>query len=165
MEILDELLMEEMRYTDAYRDYIADFTRIEVPTMQPQPLVSTQGIISKPSAPRSPNLEKASKKKGKQIVGESSEPKKSLKIWIKQRQPDMSIHVPTVTDIERDQLMKVTQLSLAEAETAKEYEVKQNVALVDISILAEDVEKLVEGDEVSNEVFADSIIMSQEVPG
>ncbi|GKC06395.1 hypothetical protein Tco_0998005 [Tanacetum coccineum] len=47
----------------------------------------------------------------------------------------------------------------------EEYEAKQNDALVQSSILAGDVENLVEGDKVSNEVFVDSMIFSQEDPG
>ncbi|GKC25793.1 hypothetical protein Tco_1027943 [Tanacetum coccineum] len=68
---------------------------------------------------------------------ESSDPKKSLKFMIKQRQPGPSIRIPTINDIER----------------------------VERSILAEDVEKLKEGDEVFDEVFTDSMIISQEDPG
>ncbi|GJV12540.1 hypothetical protein Tco_1354081 [Tanacetum coccineum] len=101
--------------------------------------------------------------KGKQIGGELSTPKKSLKITIKQRQPDPSAPIPTVSDIERDQLIEATQLSLAEAKIAKEYEAQQNVALVESSILAEDFKKIVEGDDVSDDdIFGDSMILSQE---
>nr|GEY11836.1 retrovirus-related Pol polyprotein from transposon TNT 1-94 [Tanacetum cinerariifolium] len=102
-------------------------------------------------------------KKGKQIVGESSTPKKSLKFRIKQRQHDPSAPIPMVFDIERDQLIEATQLSLAEAKTAKEYKAQQNVAIFESSILAEDFEKIVEGEDVSDDnVFGDSMILSKE---
>ncbi|GJY37602.1 hypothetical protein Tco_0423966, partial [Tanacetum coccineum] len=90
-----------------------------------------------PRHTRPPNPDNASKKKGKKIMRESSEPNKSLKIMIKQRQLDLT---------------KIT----------KEYEANQNVTLVESSILAKDVEKLAEGDKVSNEVFADSEIDNDE---
>nr|GEY11835.1 hypothetical protein [Tanacetum cinerariifolium] len=68
-----------------------------------------------------------------------------------------------VSDIERDQLIEATQLSLAKAKTAKEYKAQQNVAIFESSILAEDFEKIVEGKDVSDDnVFGDSMILSKE---
>nr|GEV21549.1 DNA-directed DNA polymerase [Tanacetum cinerariifolium] len=58
--------------------------------------------------------------------------------------------IPTVTIVERDQLIEVTQVSLAEAKSTNEYEVQQNIYLVKSLILAEDVEKLVEGEPKSH---------------
>ncbi|GJZ34625.1 hypothetical protein Tco_0580442 [Tanacetum coccineum] len=64
------------------------------------PAESTQGTIRTPSATKIPNPKIASKKNRKQVIGESSTPKKSIKIRIKQRQPASSAPIPTVNDIE-----------------------------------------------------------------
>ncbi|GJX14083.1 hypothetical protein Tco_0205841 [Tanacetum coccineum] len=135
MQILNELMINEIKETQA-----------------------------KPSATRTPNPELAKKKKkGKQIVGESSTPKLSLKIRIKQRKSTPAASLPPVDDDERDDIIEATQLSLAKAKTTKVYGAQQNVALVVNRILEEDVEKLVEGDDESGgDEFANTMILSDE---
>ncbi|GJZ27033.1 hypothetical protein Tco_0571286 [Tanacetum coccineum] len=66
------------------------FCWVGVPTIQPQPVKSTQGTIRTPSAHRTPTLTTIAgdvvqkKRKRKQTAGETSSPKPSLKIHVKQ---------------------------------------------------------------------------------
>nr|GEU50804.1 hypothetical protein [Tanacetum cinerariifolium] len=65
------------------KEYETVFVMVVVPTIQPQPVVSTQGTHrTTPSAHRSPTLttDIASKKKRKQVAGETSSPRKFLKL-------------------------------------------------------------------------------------
>ncbi|GJZ34964.1 hypothetical protein Tco_0580781 [Tanacetum coccineum] len=159
MQILDELLIDEIKQTHAYKDYVAVYGGVEVPTIQLKQVESTKGTITTPN----PELAKK-KKKGKQIAGESSTPKPSLKIRIK-RKSTLAAPIPPIDDAKRDDLIEATQLSLAKSKTAKEYESQQNVSLVDDIILKENVEKLVKGDKESDgDDFVDTMILSDEDP-
>ncbi|GJV29079.1 hypothetical protein Tco_1385527 [Tanacetum coccineum] len=89
MLILDAFLAAEVRETDDFKEYETVFMKVSVPMNQPQPVVSTQGTNrNTPRAHRSPTVsaDPPETKKRKQIAGESSSPRKSLKITIKQRQ-------------------------------------------------------------------------------
>nr|GEY36525.1 hypothetical protein [Tanacetum cinerariifolium] len=67
---------------------------------------------------------------------------------------------------ERDDIIEVTQLSLILDKTTKVYEEQQNVVAVEKKILKEDVEKLVEGEDESDEDdFADTILLIDEDSG
>ncbi|GJX60600.1 hypothetical protein Tco_0603749 [Tanacetum coccineum] len=139
MQIPNELLTDVIKQIQAYKDYVAAFKGVEVPTIQLELVESTKGTIRTPSTTRLPNPKSAKKKKkGKKSVGELSMPKKSLKIKIK-RKATTTAHLPLIDDAERDDSIEATQLSLAVAKTAKEFEAQQNVALVDNKILEEDV--------------------------
>ncbi|GJX02875.1 hypothetical protein Tco_0188791 [Tanacetum coccineum] len=81
--------------------------------------------------------------KRKQDVGESSSPKKYLKIRIKQQKPTPTTPLPPSDDQERDYIIEATQLSLALDKSTKVYKEQHNV-------LEEDVEKLVEREEESS---------------
>nr|GEW72965.1 hypothetical protein [Tanacetum cinerariifolium] len=52
MRILDELLTEDMKQIEAYKWYDDDCRGVEVPTAQPSPIVSSQGMQRTLSAPR-----------------------------------------------------------------------------------------------------------------
>ncbi|GJT02019.1 hypothetical protein Tco_0823188 [Tanacetum coccineum] len=89
MLILDAFLTAEIRETNDFKEYETVFMKVDVPMNQPQPVVSTQGTHRiTPSAHRSPTVSASplESKKRKQIAGESSSPRKSLKITIKQKQ-------------------------------------------------------------------------------
>ncbi|GKB68071.1 hypothetical protein Tco_0929483 [Tanacetum coccineum] len=89
MLILDAFLTTEIRETDDFKEYETVFMNVGVPMNQPQPVVSTQRTHRiTPSAHRSPTVSTSppETKKRKQIAGESSSPKKSLKITIKKKQ-------------------------------------------------------------------------------
>ncbi|GJU30772.1 hypothetical protein Tco_1174361 [Tanacetum coccineum] len=105
---------------------------------------STKLVESTQGTTRTPNHKLAKKnKKGKQSVGESNTPKKSLKIRIKQRKYTPTAPLPPLNDVERDNLIEATQLSL--------------------DILEEDVEKQVEGEEeYDDDEFMDIMILSYE---
>ncbi|GJZ04760.1 hypothetical protein Tco_0538035 [Tanacetum coccineum] len=128
--------------------------------------ISDDLLADEINATRKPNPKSAMKKKmGKQVVGESCTPKKSLKIRIKQRKSTPTTPIPPIDDVERYYLIEATQLSLVVAKTAKKYEAQPNVALVESKILEEDVEKLVDGEEESDDDdFANTIILSYEDP-
>ncbi|GJX63397.1 hypothetical protein Tco_0296297 [Tanacetum coccineum] len=97
-----------------------------------------------PRATRTPNLDVVQKKKkGKQIAGESSTPKTSLKIRIKQKKPTLTTPLLPSDDRERDDIIEATQL-------------------IEKRILEEDIEKLVEGDdESSSSDFADTMLLKE----
>ncbi|GJY33068.1 hypothetical protein Tco_0417537 [Tanacetum coccineum] len=62
-----------------------EFVGVYVPMIQPQPVESTQGTHRIPRATRTPNLKDVvqKKRKSKQVVGEPSTPRKSLKKDVK----------------------------------------------------------------------------------
>ncbi|GJT75933.1 hypothetical protein Tco_1042658 [Tanacetum coccineum] len=89
MLIPDAFLTAEIRETNDFKEYETVFMKVDVPMNQPQPVVSTQGTHRiTPSAHRSPTVSASppETKKRKQIARESSSPRKSLKITIKQKQ-------------------------------------------------------------------------------
>ncbi|GJS87142.1 hypothetical protein Tco_0769778 [Tanacetum coccineum] len=89
MLILDAFLTAEIRETNDFKEYKMVFMKVDVLMNQPQPVVSTQGTHRiTPSAHRTPTISASplESKKRKQITGESSSPRKSLKITIKQKQ-------------------------------------------------------------------------------
>ncbi|GJY18505.1 hypothetical protein Tco_0389996 [Tanacetum coccineum] len=86
--ILNSFLTDEIHTTDDYNKYEMVFVLVEVPKIQPQPVISTQGTHrTTPSAYRSPTLTTTSpqRKKGKQVFRDTSSPRKSLKVTIKQK--------------------------------------------------------------------------------
>ncbi|GKF73396.1 hypothetical protein Tco_0219728, partial [Tanacetum coccineum] len=82
-----EFLTDDIRATEEYKEYEKVFVWLDVPTIQPQPVESTQGTIRTPSAHRTPTPTAIEKKKRKQVAGETSSPRKSLKVTIKQKKP------------------------------------------------------------------------------
>nr|GEZ73394.1 hypothetical protein [Tanacetum cinerariifolium] len=103
------------------------------------------------------------RRKSKQIARESSTPKTSLKIRIKQKKSTPTTPLPPSDDRERDYIIEANQLSLAEAKTTKVYEEQHNVDAVEKRILEDDVDKLVEAEEYfSGSEFADTMILSDE---
>ncbi|GJX43416.1 hypothetical protein Tco_0260092 [Tanacetum coccineum] len=95
--------------------------------------------------------------------GESSTPRPSLKIIIKQKKTTLIVPLPPSDDRERDDIIKATQLSLAEAKAVKVYEEQQNVTAVEKRIVEEDVEKLIDGEyESSSSEFAGTMLLSDE---
>ncbi|GKD57093.1 hypothetical protein Tco_1290480 [Tanacetum coccineum] len=87
MLISDAFLTAEVRETDDFKEYETVFMKVVVPMNQPQPVVSTQGTNrNTPRAHRSPTVyaNPLEMKKRKQTARESSSPRKSLKITIKQ---------------------------------------------------------------------------------
>nr|GEU50783.1 hypothetical protein [Tanacetum cinerariifolium]GEU52819.1 hypothetical protein [Tanacetum cinerariifolium] len=79
MLIPDEFLTNDICATMKYKEYEKVFGRVDIPTIQPQPVKSTQRTNRIPSATRTPTPTAIEKKKQKQVVGENSIPRKSLK--------------------------------------------------------------------------------------
>ncbi|GJY11681.1 hypothetical protein Tco_0380990 [Tanacetum coccineum] len=141
MIILNDLLTEKIKQTEAYKAYDDAYNGVEVPTTQPLPVVSAPGINRILSAPSSPKPKRTPKKKREKVVGESSEPKKNFKIITKK--PDPMAPNPTTAEIEKNH-MTVTE----QVKAALDYE----------------VDKMVEGEEEVDVGFVDSLILSQEDP-
>nr|GEU78544.1 hypothetical protein [Tanacetum cinerariifolium] len=102
----------------------------------------------------------ARKKKRKQVVGETSSPRKSLKITIKQKMPSTTLIPPPSDDQERDDMAEATLLSLTLHKTALAAEAKENIAKVQDKLEEEEIEKMVEGEddeELYASDFADSM--------
>ncbi|GJY86337.1 hypothetical protein Tco_0500363 [Tanacetum coccineum] len=112
MRIPDELLTEDMKKTEAYKWYDDGFRGVEILMTQPSPIVSSQGTHRTFSAPRSPKPKRIHKKKGDQVIGESSETRKRLKIKITTKKPDHVAPVSTTSELEKYHLIEAEQVSL-----------------------------------------------------
>ncbi|GJS12700.1 hypothetical protein Tco_0407172 [Tanacetum coccineum] len=100
MLIPNDLLTDEIQDTQAYKDYEEKFKGVDVPTIQPKPVESTQGMNRTPRATRTPNPTDVvqKKRKGTQVAGETSSPRKSLKIRFMQQKPSTTTPPPPSDD-------------------------------------------------------------------
>ncbi|GKA53784.1 hypothetical protein Tco_0747099 [Tanacetum coccineum] len=126
MRIPDAFLTAKIHATDDYKEYETVFVRVDVPMNQPQPVVSTQGTHrNTPRAHKTPTLTAASPqgKKRKKRVGETSSPRKLLKVTIRQKkQSTPSIPPPAA-------------------------EAQENIAKVQEKLDEEEIERMVKGGE------------------
>ncbi|GKB82651.1 hypothetical protein Tco_0949546 [Tanacetum coccineum] len=109
MQIPDAFLTNAISATDDYKEYETVFVGVEVPINQPQPVVSTQGTHrNTPRAHRIPTLIAASPhvKKRKQSVGETSSPRKSLKVTIRQKKQSDVVKFALILKLNLSTLMK-----------------------------------------------------------
>ncbi|GJW86975.1 hypothetical protein Tco_0162315 [Tanacetum coccineum] len=89
MLILDKFITDNIHATEEYKEYEKAFVGVDVSTIQPQLVESTQGKIRTPSAHRTPTPTTIAgdvvknKRNRKQTAGEASSPKPSLKIHVK----------------------------------------------------------------------------------
>nr|GEU69012.1 hypothetical protein [Tanacetum cinerariifolium] len=140
MLIPDEFLTKEIHATNDFEEYEMMFVGVDVLINKPQPVISTQGTHrSTLRAHRTPNVFTASPqgKKMKQIVGESSSPRKSQKITIRKKKQSTTLTPPPAV------------------------EAQENIAKVQKKLDEEEIEKMVEGDEDEESyasVFVDSMI-------
>ncbi|GJZ73020.1 hypothetical protein Tco_0637166 [Tanacetum coccineum] len=110
-------------------EYEIVFVRVEVPMNQPQLVISTQGTHrNTPRAHKTPTLIAVSPqgKKRKQSAGETSSPRKSLKVTIRQKKQSTTLIPPLSDDRERDEIVEATLLSLTLHKTALAAEAKEN---------------------------------------
>ncbi|GJQ94450.1 hypothetical protein Tco_0005589 [Tanacetum coccineum] len=89
MLILDDLPTNDIYETKEYKDYVKEFFRVDVPTIQPQLIESTQGENRTPRATMTPNPKDVQKK------------------------PSSTAIPPPSDDKERDDIAEATLLSLA----------------------------------------------------
>ncbi|GKB10390.1 hypothetical protein Tco_0844313 [Tanacetum coccineum] len=140
MRIPPWMLTEEMKLTEHYKVY-AEVFGLDVPLIQSQPTESTQATHRTLSAPRSPNPATE--------TTESSVPKRStvIRFRLPSRQSARltpPAPVPTTEKADEMILQDMIQVSLAEQKSREEQEARENVALVDEHLAAEEIEKLVE---------------------
>ncbi|GJY32702.1 hypothetical protein Tco_0417171 [Tanacetum coccineum] len=139
MPIVDyAFLTEEICATDDFKEYKTVFMNVDVPMNQPQ-----------------------LGKKRKQIVGESSSPRKSHKITIKKKKQSTTSIPPPGDDRERDKVAEETILSLTLHKTALAAEAQENIAKVQEKLDDEEIEKMVEGYEDKESCvseFANSVL-------
>ncbi|GJT01057.1 integrase, catalytic region, zinc finger, CCHC-type containing protein [Tanacetum coccineum] len=144
MLISNAFLTDEIRATDDYKEYEMVLVKVVVPTIQLQPVVSTQGTHrTTPSAHRSPTLttatpqkKKKKKKKRKQVAGEQVHQENHSKLPSDKRR-NLSLHKTTIA-----------------------VEAQENVAKVQEKLEEEEKEKMVEGkddDESYASEFPDSV--------
>ncbi|GJX57311.1 hypothetical protein Tco_0287208 [Tanacetum coccineum] len=146
------MITDKRKLTKNYRMYAAVF-RVDVPTTQSQPIESTQGMHRTNNAHRSPNPV-ADK-------GDSSALLKSTIIRLRippRRSTRLTPPTPIPTTVEADDiiLQDTIQLSLAEQKSHDELEANQNVQKVEEHLIAEEIEKLVEGSKNVENVEVDS---------
>ncbi|GKB71333.1 hypothetical protein Tco_0932745 [Tanacetum coccineum] len=162
MNISSWMITDEMKLTKHFRMYASVFG-VDVPTTQSQPIESTQGTHRTTSAPRSPNPDVD--------AGESSAQRKSTIIRLRippRRSTRLTPPTPilTVAEAEDITLQEIIQLSIVEQKSRDDLEAKQNEEKVKEHLMAEEIEKLVEGTEnVENNEVVNSVINNQEVPG
>ncbi|GKC03284.1 hypothetical protein Tco_0994894 [Tanacetum coccineum] len=84
------------------------------------------------------------KKKRKQVAGETSSLRKSLKVTIKQKKPSTTPVPPPGDDQERDDMAEATLLSLTLHKTALAAEARENIVKVQEKLEREEIEKMVE---------------------
>ncbi|GKF83357.1 hypothetical protein Tco_0245013, partial [Tanacetum coccineum] len=116
MLIPDNLNTDDIRDTQAYKDYEKEFVGVDISMIQPHPVESTQETNMTPRAIRTPNPDdvvQKKKRKGTPTAGETSTPRKSLKIRVKQQKPISTTPPPPNDDRERDEIHEVTQPNLA----------------------------------------------------
>ncbi|GJU88339.1 hypothetical protein Tco_1300762 [Tanacetum coccineum] len=87
------------------------------------------------------------KKKIKQIDGETSLPRKSLKLTIKQKKASTTPIPPPGDDQEMDDTAEATLLSLTLHKITLASEAKENIAKVQEKLEEEEIEKMVEGED------------------
>ncbi|GKE35180.1 hypothetical protein Tco_1454502, partial [Tanacetum coccineum] len=87
------------------------------------------------------------KKKRKQVDGETSSLRKSLKVTIKQKKQSITPILPPSDDKEMDEITKATLLSFALHKTAIAAEAQEDVSKVQEKLEEEKISKMVEGDE------------------
>ncbi|GJS89238.1 putative ribonuclease H-like domain-containing protein [Tanacetum coccineum] len=129
---VDELyhnLKEDDPQTEAFKKYDDAFNGVEVPTMQPSLVVSTQGTNRTLRAPRSPKPKRTPMKR-----------KEKMK-------PDLVARIPTTAKIEKEHMNKAEQVRFAITESAKEAEARENIKLVIEVVLDLEVDELIEGKE------------------
>ncbi|GKE52800.1 hypothetical protein Tco_1487956 [Tanacetum coccineum] len=109
MLIPKEFLTNDIHATPEYKKYKKEFVRVDVPTIQPE-----------------------LKRKGKEVVGESSTPRKSLKGIIKQKKPSTTPIPLSSDDRERDDITEATLINDKDTSTRIEPEShKENPKVVD----------------------------------
>ncbi|GJY00054.1 hypothetical protein Tco_0357072 [Tanacetum coccineum] len=116
---------------------------------------------------RSPTLttDIASKKKRKQVAEETSSPRKSLKVTIRQKKSSITPILPPGDDQKRDDIDEATLLSLTLHKTALVAEARENIAKVKEKLEEEEIEKMVEredGEESYASEFADSMFQDDD---
>nr|GEZ08681.1 reverse transcriptase domain-containing protein [Tanacetum cinerariifolium] len=171
-----------MKLIENYQMYVAVF-RVDVPTTQLQLIESTQGTHRTTSAPRSPNLDVDE--------GESSAQRKStvIRLCIPPRRssrltspiPISTTPILTAAEVEditlRDTiqlriaeqknitLRDTIQLRIAEQKSHDYHEAQQNLEKVNEHLVAEEIEKMVEGTKSKDaEEVDNSILNSQNNP-
>nr|GEV84532.1 retrovirus-related Pol polyprotein from transposon TNT 1-94 [Tanacetum cinerariifolium] len=98
-------------------------------------------------------------KKRKQSAGETSSPRKSLKVTIRKKKQNTTSIPPPSDDRERDKIAKVTLLSLTLHKTALATEAQENVVKVQENLVEEEIEKIVKGEE-DEESYASEFVDS-----
>ncbi|GJT87189.1 hypothetical protein Tco_1068906 [Tanacetum coccineum] len=164
MLILGEFLTNDIRATPEYKEYEKEFVMVDVPTIQPKPVKSTQGTIMTPT-PTAKVVKKTCK--GKDAAGESSTLRKSLKVTTKQKKLSTTPIPPPSDDRERDEIAEATLLSLTMHKTSLAGEAQDNVPKVQEKLLEEDIEKIVEGEDEESyaSVFANSVFQDDDDTG
>ncbi|GJY90813.1 hypothetical protein Tco_0506009, partial [Tanacetum coccineum] len=127
MLIPPDLITDEIRETQEYKDYAKEFVGVDVPTIKPQPVESTQGENMTPRATRTPNHidDVVQKKKEKRAAGETSSPRPSLNIRVRQQKYISTTPIPppkqeNVAAVE-EQLLKEDVVKIVECEYEESY--------------------------------------------
>ncbi|GJY36985.1 hypothetical protein Tco_0422363 [Tanacetum coccineum] len=148
MPIPDDLLTDAIRETQVYKDYAKEFVRVDVPTIQPQPVESNQGKIG------------------------HLEPLRHLTmlllmmLCLRRRKENVLLERQVHSDHlsrERDEIHEANLLSLTMHKTAKAIEERENMAIVQEKLMGDDINKIVDGDDDSEATkFDDFVYLNDE---
>nr|GEX13208.1 retrovirus-related Pol polyprotein from transposon TNT 1-94 [Tanacetum cinerariifolium] len=114
--IIDHTLLE-------YKDYVETYEGVDVPMIQPKLVESTQGTNRTRRATRIPNpMDVVQKKKGQRAGGETSSPKPSLKVRIRQQKPISTPILPPSDDKElKEKILEEDVKNIVEREVDESY--------------------------------------------
>ncbi|GKC61315.1 hypothetical protein Tco_1088913 [Tanacetum coccineum] len=172
-----DFISDDIHATMKYKEYEKVFVGIDVPIVQPQLVESTQGMSRTPRATRRHSLttEVAQKKCNiKAVAGESSTPRKSLKVIIKQKKPSTTTIPPLSDDRERDEITEATLLKDDFGTKIEPESHKENSEVVIDDDVDDNVDKEKKNDDVEekkdeknedNDNHADHTLVRREVAG
>ncbi|GJW39559.1 hypothetical protein Tco_0065404 [Tanacetum coccineum] len=137
---------------------------VDVPMTQSQPIVSTQETHRTPSAPRTPNPNvnegESSAQQSLTIIKLRIPPRRSTRNT--PPTPISTTPISTAAEVEDITLRDTIQLSIDEQKSRDDLESQQNVEKVKERLVAEEIEKMVEGTESEDADEVDNSILNSQ---
>ncbi|GJV04654.1 hypothetical protein Tco_1338223 [Tanacetum coccineum] len=113
--IPNEFITDDIRATEEYKEYEKVFVGIDVPTIQPQPIESTQGTNRTPSTHRTPTPRLFLRRKGRMLLEKQAHLGK-ISRWLMEK---MKSHMPVSLQIQFS-LMEKMKIHMLEPGSHKE---------------------------------------------
>ncbi|GJT58728.1 hypothetical protein Tco_1002261 [Tanacetum coccineum] len=156
MKIPSWMITDEMKLMEHYRMYATVFG-VDIPTTQSQPIESTQGTHRLTRALGNLSLiwmkEESSAHESISVI--------RIFVFLQRSSTTPPTPMPTTAEADDIIIQDTIQLSLVEQKSRDELEAKPNVQKVEEHLIAEEIEKLVEGTENVENVEVDSSTLRQ----